>query len=739
MRRVVVMMSLKQEIRQCSDEQYQRIARLWCFNPEHHFLLGDIVDPFHTLDSHDYLLIQMQQVLAARFVWSALSTDERAVLSLAVGPGSIAGIPVENIKKKTGLADDRVEQVLSELKAQYLVEEQTVLSPSRTKVRLVSSYDDIRANLHTVATEYRTPSKDRTTFSLSKMLGTIYANDLQFIAQRYRLDAEYYIRKEEAISLLHEKMTTMSDPLDFFPDLDPHAHKLFNWLRTQSGPVSIQAAQDYMGIDTTGLYELIHVLEHYALAFSSFHEHELTLFIPADFITSLAQPKTTPEKAHVQTQDAPAVSKEAEPVTLYDLATTLGVVYQQTVEPTQTGFLPKRISNKLAPQLQGPARYNYDGDNEYPELLFYILQKLNVVQLTAPTMGEIKPFYTLAKGVKQWGSLSPAEQTHALLSLWLTDFHWRDVAGTNFSASTGTSYYLSTQKGREVLVQHLRHCQPGQWYDCESLLRELWEDAPQVMRTGSPYGYTYNKSLIHETKKYENWRFVEGEIYLGMLSRTLHELGMITPGYNSAATAPSHETPNPDAFLITELGATVLHRSESTDAQPVAQHSLIVQPSFELLLMHLDTPALYALLPFAQVEHVGRASRLTLTRNSVLNSLKNGLTQEQIVQTLEKYSQKELPQNVVYTLGDWSGDYQEAKVSLVYLLEVSSEDCARRLCNLSELKKAHARQVAPCIVLVDSDLNPSSLKRLLTKENIDVHFVGEAPGKQKVARNSSRY
>src|SRR5713101_7863189 len=92
-------------------------------------------------------------------------------------------------------------------------------------------------------------------------------------------------------------------------------------------------------------------------------------------------------------------------------------------------------------------------------------------------------------------------------------------------------------------------------------------------------------------------------------------------------------------------------------------------------------PTLYSLLPLAQVNQVDMVSRLTLTRASVLRGMEAGNDIEQILRILEERSQKEIPQNVAYTLRDWVKLHKDVRISQVLLLEVSSEAVADELCS----------------------------------------------------------
>src|SRR5258708_17236331 len=133
--------------------------------------------------------------------------------------------------------------------------------------------------------------------------------------------------------------------------------------------------------------------------------------------------------------------------------------------------------------------------------------------------------------------------------------------------------------------------------------------------------------------------------------------------------------PDPEAFLFTELGAQAMWDKNTARLEGNENgraRTLIVQPNFELLLLQPDYPTLYQLLPFVKVEQIEMVSRLTLTQESVRRGVEAGFGVEQVHNTLRACSQKELPQNLLYTLQDSGRLYNEATISQTLLIEASS-------------------------------------------------------------------
>ncbi|HEX9130723.1 MAG TPA: helicase-associated domain-containing protein, partial [Ktedonobacteraceae bacterium] len=302
------------------------------------------------------------------------------------------------------------------------------------------------------------------------------------------------------------------------------------------------------------------------------------------------------------------------------------------------------------------------------------------------------------------------------------------------------SYYLDIGAGRQAVLSQLSACTPGRWYTVESLLHTMKARDPYVLRPRQAdmgiAGFRSAKTML------TNWYKSDGEIIVGMLNSTLYELGIVALGYKQPHLPEKGNPVNPDAFMLTDLATAVL----STGAEPSYNaaipsdgRTLIVQPNFELLLLQPDLPAVYSLLPFAQVDQVGVVSRLTLTRNSVLRGLEAGKNIEQIMQILEQRSQKELPQNVVYTLRDWTKLYKEVTISQVLLLDVPSEALANEICSSSKLQVFGLRRIAPCVIAVSSDASITELRRTLDKEGIVVRISGEIVTKPVGSTTYRRY
>jgi len=437
--------------------------------------------------------------------------------------------------------------------------------------------------------------------------------------------------------------------------------------------------------------------------------------------------------------DAPTSVRTGEPLTLFNTATIINNVYQQNLEPTQGGYIPKRIANKLRQQLKGQELLSTDGIDARLELVLAALQELSVLQLTPQVFQKEKPMYEPGPVMEVWGRLEMVWQARQLLTRWAASSYWPGVMGVNFQPPPDYMYTLNPKAGRGVLLQYLADStQAHVWYDISSILKDLFKQHPSIMR--SSYGYLTKKQRDEFSKNPKQWMQTEGEIFIGMIGGVLFEMGIVDLGFEpTGQTSDGKARINPTAMRLNEFGKQVIKAlpSDEKEVRKVAEQLLkeiaaaaaeperkfIIQPNFELLLLEPDMPALYSVLPFAQVKQVGHSSTLQLTQNSLLRGMRSGLSIDAIIQILQTRCKNELPQNVTYSLRDWAKQYREAVISQVYLIEVP-EVLTESLVAHEKLQKQGVRQVAPGVLAVAADSDLNALKNLLEKEKIVVNTKG---------------
>lgn len=736
------MQTFKQDIVKCTPQQLDAVFNLWGMDS-----LGK-----KKLQSRLELLQQrIKDPIAARFVWQALSPDERVVLFYIVNPSRRGGARIDLTLKKSELPQKTFEKVIASLKEKLLLWEDTVklrndryLSGNKKTttyedVHLLHPYNESVDALYATGRELFSEKGDRSILSLDDILAQYQQGKLLEIATKYYDYAYqgYYFSIAAIRELIREQLSQPTGAYEVMARLKPESRDLFKWVCEQGGKVSIDALGERTGSDSERLYAALQTFEEAAIAFDTFSDGQRVLFVPPDVFQSLKQAATEAISAPAPAElvilsEPPRAVQDSMTTMLFDLAIVTGAAFQQVIEPTQAGNVPKRLATKIQPLLHGkPRMVSYENENRYLEMAFDIAMELGILRLSNPQLDGIKPRYEAAPSYNQWASLDVAGQTRGLLENWTKSTHWIDILGLNFKQSDLYSFYWKPVRGREVILAHLKQCVPGRWYSIQSLLNVIWENNPFDVRETS-YSRQFDKRKTSSQRL--KWMGAEGELYTGMINSSLSEMGIVQTGYTQPGLPDDQHPRNPDAFMITPLGAAALalpmpDGASTESALPISgannARPLVLQPNFEILVLHFDPPTLYGLLPFAQVQQVDVVSRFALTRASVLHGMEWGLDIEQMLALLERSSQKDIPQNVAYTLRDWGKLFKDARVSQVFMLELSSEAIADDLLATSKFKSYELRKVAPRVLVAPGTINIQSLRTAIEKEGVTVRLNGE--------------
>ena len=732
------MNTLREAITACSDAQLQHIYHLWGISKQEEIEAS----PAHT--TVNTFFERIADPIAARFVWPALSTEQSRTLFYLVSPAARNGITLPTVQRRVPI-EDALPGVLATLKENCFIYEM----PGK-KASVLTPYVELASTLYHTGLEYFAQIEDLTQSSLMLLINHLTENEVRHIVRNIEIEQAEHMSIYQLRGMLSNELLT-SD-FTIVSKLTAEQRNLLKTLCNTARPLGIEAIHKQAGIsseDTDALYHLLHTFTNYGLAFDTFSEERRVVFVPKEIKAALKEalvhpPKPRPKAGLQLLTELPKQQAHSSAAVLFDIAIVINAVYQQTIQPTQSGTLPKRITNKMRPLTNGLPRYSgYDDDDGYLTIVFNTATTLSLVHCPTPPVADMKPTYAPADQLEQWTTMTLVEQGRQLIRYWSEYTHnrWTDVVGENYTRDYYAYDYYSWSplQMRKTLLTYLRRCTPGQWYRIDSLLETIWQEAPNAT---PKYGQQKSKSTEKEREK---WLRQQGEVYTGMLASSLYEFGLVDLGYDreSEQEAEQHHY-NPDAFLVNELGAEVLtelkpavqllHHQHNAATATENRRTLIVQPNFELLLLEPAMPTLYSVLPFAQVEQINQVSRLTLTRNSLLRGMASGLDLETIIATLTMLSAKELPQNVDYTLRDWAKLYKGARVSTTVLIEVSSEAIAEELYSSGKLKSLSFRRVGSRALATPKDIN--TVRNALDKEGIAVSFGATSTQRKGYSSNA---
>jgi len=710
-------------------------------------------------DSRLALERAMRDTIASRFVWERLDDDERRVLFSIVGPSARNWVLVEALSERARLDADAVAAALERLLVRRVVFAETArvqggelvgqrvtfygyVVPRNTQAEIAEKPivyvpTELATGLYTTGRELFVAHADRSQMTLDELLAPYRQGDLDQIGRRFGLTLHAYYSRNEVRAAIAENLQQAEAVRYALARIEPRAREVYEWLRERDGRAPVAALREHRQVDDPALCALLHTLEDYALAFDTFSGGKRMLFIPQETLANLRRAEVRPQvKVGLRTCAEPHAVQPADTPFLWDLAVLVAASHHQEIELTRAGALPKRAAQRLLP-LFASQRARRDGDEAlgYVELLKLEAQDLGLIA-TPSCGGCARARLTPGAKLDSWARHDRVMQARRLLRRWPSDRWWQDAPGAHYRE--WLAFYLDIPIAREAVLRLLRGCQPGVWYSLASFRATIRGSDPYVLRPTQRYAGEAGFKLADDLR--EQWETTDGEIVAGMFRSTLYELGIVALGYDCERVPTASERVNPDAFMLTELGAEVLTSELSASSQPLAR-SLVVQPNFQVLLMEPYMPSLYWLLRIATLEQVGRVSRFTLTREALDRGLTGGASIEEVVGFLRKHAQKTLPQNVVYTLHDWARQHRE-RVLEPWGLVAPDETVAREVVTSPQLRAFQLKNIG-ALVAVPPEASLKELRRALERtgylalfSNIE-DFFAAATGLPSRRRNSA--
>jgi hypothetical protein len=304
----------------------------------------------------------------------------------------------------------------------------------------------------------------------------------------------------------------------------------------------------------------------------------------------------------------------------------------------------------------------YEQHWRYVHFLRLLLQGAGLLRITAEQ--ELRP----TSLVTDWLQASQLERRRRLLEGWVQS-EWDELKRFLGIEIKGYAFERDLTATHRAITDILARVPPNTWITWEALLDEVLRVMPDFAR---PSGVYDTWRLVdyrgQSLDGFEHWRDVEGELLKATIGGSLRWLGLID--YGGVPQAENAEYSEPVAFRLTALGAALLNvgpAPSEPDYEP-----LVVQATYDIIV-----PPRAAPFDRFQVERVAKwvsgtdsdeAAVYRLTKASVQQAVAQGIDSDAIIRRLEQATAVELPQNVVYSLREWSEQHGQLTLSQAALL-----------------------------------------------------------------------
>jgi hypothetical protein len=245
--------------------------------------------------------------------------------------------------------------------------------------------------------------------------------------------------------------------------------------------------------------------------------------------------------------------------------------------------------------------------------------------------------------------------------------------------------YFHQSRLRRIYLRLLKRVEPGVWYDLmylPFLARNTYLSSLDQMEVDE-YFATRGQSAHYapmEDPQRMAWNLSR------WVRQRLHLLGLVDLGYDAAE--------RPVAMRLTRTGARLLGVVDGSPATTPSIGSLIVTPDFEVVLFPTgdDAELVHELDRFCVRDKVGETLRFRILERTVQRALSEGMFLSRILAVLRGQSRTPVPQNVLYSIRDWSNRAGLMTLSPSGVLTCEDADSMRRF-QLDPGARIHVREV----------------------------------------------
>lgn len=376
----------------------------------------------------------------------------------------------------------------------------------------------------------------------------------------------------------------------------------------------------------------------------------------------MVNPNRQEQQAHA-TDCPPPFSSRIQPRGLVpDILALLALLEGESFRLLKSGHLPKRLVDGFHAH-KTTWTLGEEESSSVRRLLDFSLERALEMGLTRSVQSQLQT----TSAIDAWLAKPQHLIVQELLQSWSNSRSWDELYRLPNIKVDSTGLRSSPRAARAFFIERLKELEPGQWVDLQAWLLTLREEHGQFYRPLldqrgwrlKPIQPEQDLLLIGEGDWYE----IEGRLLLSMLVEPAFWLGLTAIGLSSDGSFES--------FQLTPLGAVALGLLEPGLLEDSSSpRFLSVQSNFEILVpRELDLEARYQVERFAERISSEEMLAFRFTRTSVLQGVDAGHSIEALIECLARFSQHPVPQNVLYSLRNWTQLHGQLQLRPALLLE----------------------------------------------------------------------
>ncbi|MEO8286759.1 MAG: helicase-associated domain-containing protein [Chloroflexota bacterium] len=638
---------------------------------------------------------------AMRGIWENLDVEERSFVSWLLNQRNMLAL-VDDLPALTDRPPEEVTPLLERIRRIGLVDVDEVMvrgsrvvssgdnlyawaarnQPEATPRRVTSVATEAAKVLRDIIEESKRPAPFEESFST--LLGNLEQPEVQRIASTWKLPEASRYYKSELIGVMGEFLATGQGKQLLLPMLSPASQSLFTYLEQEGSKATAGAIKKHFNWGEREFRAAYIGLTQRALVWDVLEGERRYLFIPHDVLNN-GQSGPVKLAANMQPKlDAPTpytVINKLPYELAWDLLTLLGEAAQGELQLTlQDTRITKRVAKKVNESFLHPE--DMKAGTEYIDMVVHMAQAFG---LLVESHGE-QPALTLTPRIDEWATHSFDAQSRRLFGMWQEDRKWSEPA------TYGTIYWWNSDLtgARKRLIKHIVELPTNKWISVEGFLRQIHLSEPFLIWDQEELVRRYGLRALQGFRN--QWFDIEGRIIADMLRTMLNWLGVVDIGKDKQKRFVS--------FRVTEEGRGLIDPEHRRQDQPgIPPRPLLVQPNFEVLVLHPDSRVLWHLLRLADLVRHDRVSVYVINKESILRAVEGGMSPETITKFLHNNTGKDLPQNVAQSVSDWARLIKYTSLSRVTLIEVDDPAVLDEMATSRKTKKYILRRLSPTVAV----------------------------------------
>ena len=609
--------------------------------------------------SHNDLAIAVFHVMvdpsATRSVWESMDPDMRAFVTWLLEQRNMLAL-ADDLPATLNRPPDEVNPLMERVRLVGIVDVDEALvrgtrvvssgdnlyawgarnQPEAQRRRVVSASSEAGKVLQAIIDESKRPAPFDENFAA--LLGNLEQEQVQKIASTWRLPEANRYYKSELIGVMSEFLATGQGRETLLSALSPASRSAFEFIETSGGRVRATEMRRHFNWDERDFRSATLPLIQRAVVWDVLELNSRHLFIPADVLGRRV------ETTRVSTASLPKLPTTApysiESTLPYELTWDLLTLLAQAAEgdiplTLQDSRMTKRVAKRINNSFLHPD--DLKAGTAYIDIVLHLGQTLGL--LDEKDKGGEQPVLSLAAKADEWAKMSFSAQRRRLFGVWQEDRTWAEPA------TYGTIYWWNSDLtgGRKRLVSQLLELPVGEWISLDAFLRRIHLTEPFLIWSQEELVRRFGLRALQGFRS--QWFNIEGRIIADMLKTMLLWLGVVEVGRDKPKRFIS--------FRVTEEGRALLDPAYAGET-PRAAKTLLVQPNYEVLVLHPESSVLWDVMRTADLVRHDRVSVYQISKESVIRAIEAGLTPAFIKQTLNANTGKGLPQNVAHSIDDWA-------------------------------------------------------------------------------------